>query len=78
MGGEIPRQNDIPVPDNNREVILPIIEMEEKQQIHDIFEYTDARSLESKNIILSFRILFFIILRLSIKLCWLLIFGWIL
>ena len=57
MGGEIPKQNDIPVPDNNKEVILPIIEMEEKQQIHDIFEYTDTRSLDSKNIILSFIIL---------------------
>ena len=72
MGEEIPKQNDILVPDSNKEVILPIIKIEEKQQIHDIFEYTEARSLDSKSIIISFImiiILSFTIHRLSIKLC---------
>ena len=42
MGGEIPKLNDILVPDNYKEVMLPIITVQEKQQINEVFEYTDA------------------------------------
>ncbi|CAB4031203.1 Leucine-rich repeat flightless-interacting 2, partial [Paramuricea clavata] len=44
MGGEIPKQNDIAIADNNHEVVFPIITEEEKQQIQDIFEYADGNS----------------------------------
>jgi Ca2+-binding EF-hand superfamily protein len=52
MGGEIPKQNDITIAHNNQEVVFPIITVEEKQQIKDIFEYADGNSqgfLESKS-----------------------------
>ena len=52
MGGDIPKQNDISNDENNQEVVFPIITVEEKQQIKDIFENADTNChgfLESKN-----------------------------
>ena len=52
MGVEIPKQNDITITDC-KEVVVPKMTLEEKQQIKDIFEYADTNSqgfLESKSI----------------------------